>query len=283
MSGRQSLGKLVGQIALTTAEHEIEADVRAWTERKLLAAEGIAEDRAKEEGGFIFHALAEQKKTAATAAGAAQRATVENTGFFARVAGLLGIHLGAHVATEAGKTAATTTGAATRAGAETTEIAAVTAAQKAAALVQVPTLAALAGAGGVASMAAAPFPIDLTAPAFGAAMSATALGYGAIAGFERGVDVVPNDMIAQIHAGERVIPRADNTRLIEAMDAMAGRGFGGRSDGGGGQTHHYGPVHIHAIDSASVERWMRRNGQSLQKIIGERVRQNGAVAMGFAR
>lgn len=52
-------------------------------------------------------------------------------------------------------------------------------ADKIAGLSEIGTQAAVAGAGGVASMAAAPFPLDMGAPAFGAAMFADAFSYAA--------------------------------------------------------------------------------------------------------
>lgn len=102
------------------------------------------------------------------------------------------------------------------------------AAQKTTSAGQVASYAGVAGAAGVASMAAAPFPMDLDAPAFGAAMSAAALSLGA---FDKGMNIVPHDMIAQIHAGERIVPRADNDAMIGAMKG-----------GGAGQ----GETHFHA-------------------------------------
>jgi hypothetical protein len=89
--------------------------------------------------------------------------------------------------------------------------------------------AAVAGAAGVASMAAAPFPIDMGAPAFGASMFADAMGYASMASLAVGTNYVPNDMVAQIHQGERIIPEADNAALMSAV------GAGGR----GGDTHNY--------------------------------------------
>lgn len=95
-------------------------------------------------------------------------------------------------------------------------------------------LAGVAGAGGVASMAAAPFPMDLTAPAFGAQMAATALSMGQ---FAQGTNFVPNDMVAQIHAGERIIPKADNDTLME----LTARGAGRANSGGDHYHTHYSP------------------------------------------
>jgi hypothetical protein len=83
--------------------------------------------------------------------------------------------------------------------------------------------AGLAGAGGVASMAAAPFPIDLSAPAFGAAMAAAAAGFAA---FEQGGIVTAN-----LHEGEMVLPRHLST-FVQTAAASAG-GIGGPGGPGG--------------------------------------------------
>lgn len=104
------------------------------------------------------------------------------------------------------------------------------AATQASAKVGVLAQAGLAGAGGVASMAAAPFPIDLSAPAFGADMFAAALSLGA---FAQGTNEVPDDMVAQIHAGERIIPAADNRALMSAISND------NRSSSSTGDTHNH--------------------------------------------
>jgi hypothetical protein len=62
-----------------------------------------------------------------------------------------------------------------------------------------------AGAGGVASMAAAPFPINLTAPAFGASMAAAAAAYGAVASAEGG-DWQVKAGLYNLHENEMVLP-----------------------------------------------------------------------------
>ena len=141
----------------------------------------------------------------------------------------------AQAAATAAQTTATTTSVAAQTSATISGGAAQTAAMLATTKAQVALLAGLAGAGGVASMAAAPFPLDLTAPAFGAEMAANAIALGS---FAQGTNIVPNDMVAQIHAGERIIPRGDNAALLE----LTARGSAGGS--GGGATHyhtHYSP------------------------------------------
>jgi hypothetical protein len=62
-----------------------------------------------------------------------------------------------------------------------------------------------AGAGGVASMAAAPFPINLTAPAFGASMAAAAAAFGAVASAEGG-DWQVKEGLYKLHTDEMVLP-----------------------------------------------------------------------------
>lgn len=85
----------------------------------------------------------------------------------------------------------------------------------------------LAGSGGVASMAAAPFPIDTTAPEFGASMSAAAAGFLA---FEKG-GIVPGDMIGMLHAREMVLP----AHIAQPLQQAASQG----TLGGGGHTFNY--------------------------------------------
>jgi hypothetical protein len=62
-----------------------------------------------------------------------------------------------------------------------------------------------AGAGGVASMAAAPFPMDMTAPAFGASMAAAAAAFGTIGAAEGG-DWNVREGLYHLHENEMVLP-----------------------------------------------------------------------------
>lgn len=86
--------------------------------------------------------------------------------------------------------------------------------------------AAEAGAGGVASMAAAPFPLNLSAPAFGAAMSAMAMSYAAVASASGGFDIPAGvNPLTQLHAEEMVLPSS----IANPLRGMLSEGGGGGS------------------------------------------------------
>jgi hypothetical protein len=121
------------------------------------------------------------------------------------------------------QTAQTVAGAGQRSAAQATASVVDVAAGKAAAAAQIPTLIGLAGAGGVASMAAAPFPIDLGAPAFGAAMAAAASAQGAVAAAAGGFDIGDVAPITQLHPREMVLPAhlADRIRDMTAGEGGA--------------------------------------------------------------
>lgn len=133
--------------------------------------------------------------------------------------------------------------------------------------------AALAGAGGVASMAAAPFPINLGAPAFGAAMFATSAAYGSLASFAAGTNQLPNDMIAQVHAGERIVPKADNQALLELTRRGAGLDRPGARSGGGSSGGTVVNMTIQAVDGDSVRRMLLNHGDKVAAAVAKATRQ----------
>ena len=135
---------------------------------------------------------------------------------------------------------------------------------------QIQANAAVAGSAGVASMAAAPFPIDLGAPGFGAAMSMAAGAYG-LASFAVGTNFVPNDMVAQIHAGERIIPAADNAALMSAVSGQP-RNAGARPAADDGGNAGVVNIHIHAIDAQSFEKRLEQSGNALQRVLEKHAR-----------
>jgi hypothetical protein len=107
------------------------------------------------------------------------------------------------------------------------------------------SLAGQAGAAGVASFAAAPWPLDLGAPAFGAAMFSQAQSY-AVA--EKGFNIPSGiNPMTQLHAREMVLPAT----LADTVRNMAA---GGRGEDGGGSSYHTHQWSINALDGHSVER-----------------------------
>lgn len=92
---------------------------------------------------------------------------------------------------------------------------------KALAVGQISEQAAIAGAAGTASFAGAPWPIDMGAPAFGAAMSAAALSFGSLASASQGFDIPAGvNPITQLHQKEMVLPE----READVVRSLAGGG-----------------------------------------------------------
>ena len=110
-----------------------------------------------------------------------------------------------------------------------------------------------AGAGGVASMAAAPFPLNLGAPAFGAAMSIAAMSFAPLASASGGYDIPGTiNPITQLHAREMVLP-AKHADVIRAM-----------ADGGGGGAQ-VAPLAftVNTVDARGVRDFFNQHGAAL--------------------
>lgn len=89
---------------------------------------------------------------------------------------------------------------------------------KVSALGQIAEESAKAGAGGVASMAAAPFPLNLGAPAFGAEMAAAAMAFAPAASASGGYDIPSGtNPITQLHQREMVLPAGIADPLRQAI------------------------------------------------------------------
>lgn len=158
------------------------------------------------------------------------------------------------------------------------------AAEKASGVATIATEAAKAGAGGTASMAAAPFPLNLGAPAFGAAMAGIAMGYQsllAVPGFAVGAKNLSRDQLAVVHAGETIIPAAEAggwRKVMELFAAMprlnlsptlssplsagfapanSNAPFADNDRGGDGGTHYHFHGDIKAWDGKSVKQMLK--------------------------
>jgi hypothetical protein len=125
---------------------------------------------------------------------------------------------------------------------------------KTAAVSNVTAHAAEAGAAGVASWAAAPWPINLGAPAFGAAMFTAAGAFGAAAaapGNAVGAWDIPDTGITKVHKGETILNATDAENFRQVRE-------NGGNGGGGSHT-----VNITALDARSVRDYLKSNSSSL--------------------
>lgn len=219
INGQKSMGQILAQLAAQLVERELQADVRALTAKKLAAAQGTEVDKKEAEGGLLMHLLAARKKEAVTATSLAQQS--------AQTAAAASTQTAVVQASTIAQTAAKTTGVATAS-------AVGSAANKA----EIGSNAAVAGSGVFKALAGIPVvgPV-LAAAAMPAAIAAVSALAGS-AGFAKGINEMPNDAIALIHAGERIVPRADNQAMIEAL-----AGNGKRGDDARGDMHlHYAPT-----------------------------------------
>ena len=123
------------------------------------------------------------------------------------------------------------------------------------------------------------------------APEAAAVAYGATAAFAPlaslavGTNYVPTDMVAQIHEGERIIPAADNARLMQAMDTLTGRGGAAGAPTSGASSppgsNADSPVHLHLhgiVDGDSVKKFFMRNSSHVAQSLKAAVRGNAALA-----
>lgn len=116
-----------------------------------------------------------------------------------------------------------------------------------------------------ASTAAIPIIGPSIAPGIAAAAASQALAGGlAFGSFEVGTNYVPKNMKAQIHEGERIVPKADNAKLMKAVE---------NGTEGGGQVH----LHVHALDSRDVKRFLSKNRESISKQVQSYARGGGRI------
>lgn len=128
---------------------------------------------------------------------------------------------------------------------------------KVAAIGEITASAGKAGAGGVASMAAAPFPLNLGAPAFGASMSALAMSFAPMASASAGFDIPAGvNPITQLHQREMVLPAKHADVIRSLADGQGG------ADGGG-------VVHFHdynGLSDSEIERKAHVIADKLNKL-----------------
>jgi lambda family phage tail tape measure protein len=122
---------------------------------------------------------------------------------------------------------------------------------------EITTQAAIAGAGGTASMAAAPFPLDLGAPAFGAAMMGTALSYLGMLSAAGGAVLPSREMLVHTHPNEMILPQHISNFIVNAASSASG---GGSTMGGP-----YFNSNISVLDAAGLDRVLEQHREVLIK------------------
>lgn len=227
LTKRQSLALDLEQVGARFVESEIENLVKVLTEHELMNLGIIASDTARTQAGFLATLLGLGQQTSAT------------------------------VAAEGAKTAATTAGATTRAATEATAVTAGKVAESTANVASAESYAAVAAAGAAASQAFIPIIGPELAAAAAATTFASLQGFVTMAALAKGTNFVPTDMVAQIHAGERVIPAADNAKLMSAI------GAGGGAGSGGDMHLHYSPT-INAPRERSLSQHLETDGVAMR-------------------
>lgn len=131
---------------------------------------------------------------------------------------------------------------------------------KTSALAAISVEAAKAGAGGVASMAAAPFPLNLAAPAYGAAMAAAAMAFTPMLAAEQGFNIPAGvNPIVQAHQREMILP-ATLSDTVRDMAQVYSETRGGDSGAGGPIVIHGAPDDtVKVRDLAKLLRTMKRD------------------------
>lgn len=131
---------------------------------------------------------------------------------------------------------------------------------------EVTMAAGVAGANAVASYALAPWPLDMGAPAFGAAMEATAMSFGQ---FEKG-GIIPETGPIFGHAKEMVLP----SHISQGLQEMIGSG---RSGGTNSTTHNHNSIsysggNVNAIDGRGLGAALKSSRSEVVKTMQKFVR-----------
>jgi hypothetical protein len=140
------------------------------------------------------------------------------------------------------------------------------------ALDQIITASGIAGANAYASTAAIPYIGPELAPAAAALAMGDTMAFASLIAFDVGTNYVPNDMVAQVHQGERIIPAADNAAL---MRMMHGGGNGGEANGGGIHLN-YSPTINNGNGDVDINSILQKHGNELLEWLGRKAR-NGTL------
>jgi hypothetical protein len=212
---RQTLGEDLVQTAGRFLEKELSADLKYWTERRLLALEGVTSEKETEEGGVLMHGIMNLSKTTSTQA------------------------------SQSAQTGAVIAGVAARKSAETAGTAASGVEGIAAAAAQISNDAHIAAANTYAAVSQIPVVGPFLAPAAAATAFGAVMAFDALTSLDVGAWEIPQNMPAFLHKGEMVVPENFANGL---------RGAGNNISNGGDTTNNhvnYSPT----INLANPQTW----------------------------
>lgn len=290
LTKNQSLTTDLLQLGARLVEEEIQNDLKLLTQHILVDHGMLAADQATASGGLLAklfgwtsaaaaHTATTATQVAATTTGAAAETAAVTTGVAAQTAArATGAAAAATVAvtdtavqtaSAAAQVAAVTTAEAAKTAAKVSSAVAGKVAESAANMTTAESQAAVAATGAAAAVAWIP----LVGPALALTAATTTFAalqpFVALASLDTGTNMVPRDMPAMVHAGERIIPRADNAAL---MKAIAG---GGNQDNRRG-----GDTHLHVTYSPSIN---TRNPRDFGVELSNHSRDLAAIIMNLAR
>ena len=179
----------------------------------------------------------------------------------------------ATTAGEAAKTGAVLAGTAARTGAQQTAAAAGAASTAATIVRSIIGSAAETFAGIFGFLAPVMGPAAVGPAAAGQA--AVAAAASAVPSFASGAWSLPADMVANVHAGEMIVPAGP----AALMRAAAGQGGAAAGKAGGGDTHHHTHFNVTAIDSRDVRRFFSDNAKHIIGAINDGVRTGSHLGM----
>jgi hypothetical protein len=214
---RKTMAQSIEQIGVQMLQTEISNDLKALTSKVLLQNQ----EKALEQGGFLFHQTMELLKAGVTKTQTAAQTAAVTAGQTAQNSSLIS-------GAAAGKAVQAASGPA-----------------------QVMADAAEAFAGAFAATAAIPYIGPELAPAAGAEAFAAVASMAGAASLDVGTNYVPRDMLAMIHEGEAVTPKEYNP--------AAGGGEGG--GGGYTEVHNYnGHTYASALDTRGLSSLLKGPG-----------------------
>jgi hypothetical protein len=243
-SGNTTLLGALSQALIAFGEREVENIAEDATRILLIKQTQATGEVAIEQKSLLFSLLGIGKKTAAEVASTHLQTGTVVAGQTAQTSAV--------IAGQAAQTSAIITGKATAGAAAVAMDSA-----------QIMNDAYKAASGAYSAVAGIPYIGPILAPIAAGVSFAAVAAFDSLTSFDVGTNYVPNNMVAQIHQGERIIPAADNRDLMNSMN---------NGTGGGSDIHlHYAPT-IQGVPIPNMKKMLDEGGYDLLDYLGRMAR-----------